>query len=83
MKDIPSQALGMHTYQRGRGRNISHDKRDSFFDSAVAVLAMLRAEAVDAELSPPRRELRGGYLLNWTGHTLIIAVERGKGDITT
>jgi hypothetical protein len=46
-------------------------------------IAMLRAEAVDAELSPARRELRGGYLLNWTGHTLIIAVERGKGDIAT
>jgi len=44
---------------------------------------MLRAEAVDAELSPARRELRGGYLLNWTGHTLIIAFDRAKGDIAT
>ena len=73
----------MHPYQRGRGRHIPHDQRDSFFHAAVAIFALLRAEAVDAELSPARRELRGGYLLNLTGHTLIIAVERGKGDIAT
>ena len=81
MKDIPGHALGMHAHQRRRGSDISHDERNSFFDSAIAILAMLRAEAVDAELSPARRELRGGYLLNWTGHTLIIAFDRAKGDI--
>lgn len=78
MKDIPGHALGMHAYQRSRRSDISHYERDSFFDSAVAVIAMLRAEAVDAELSPARREVRGGYLLNLTGHILIIAVERGN-----
>ena len=83
MENVPGHALGMHANQRGSGSDISHDERDSFFDAAIAVLAMLRAEAVNAELSPTRRELRGGYLLNWTGHTLIIAVERGKRDIAT
>lgn len=75
MKNIAREALRMHAHQRGFRRDIAHDKRDSFFDPAVAVFAMLRAETVDAELSPAGREFRRGDLLNWAGHTLIIAVE--------
>lgn len=71
----------MHAHQRRRRSDLSHDQRNCFFDAAVDILAILGAEAVDAELSPARRELRRGYLLNLTGHTLIIAVERGKGDV--
>src|SRR5579864_7218630 len=73
MKNVPRQALGMHAYQRESRRHITHDKGDRFFDAAIAVLALLGAKAVNTEFSPPGGKLRGGHLLNLSGHSLIIA----------
>jgi hypothetical protein len=65
----------VHADERRTGLHISHDKGDSLFDATVPIRS-LASKAVDAELAPAGREIRGSNLLYVIfGHTNIIAVE--------
>lgn len=76
MENVAGQALRVNSHQRSRGLHIAHHKRYPFFHTGVAIISRVGTEAVNAELSPARRKLRGSDLLNVAGHKLIIAFER-------
>ena len=74
MKNVAGEALRVNPNQRRSGVNISHHEGDGLLDAAVSIRAGFGAKAIDAELAPARREIRGSHLLNCVfGHTLIIA----------
>jgi hypothetical protein len=54
--------------------NVAHHKGDGLFNPAVSVRAELGAEAVNSEVAPASREVRGCDSLNLRGgHNSIIA----------
>src|SRR5579862_7782855 len=64
MKNVASQALGVHPHQRRRGAYISHHQCHCLLDAAISIRSGFGPEAVNAELAPARREVRRSNLLN-------------------
>ena len=78
VKHIPSQALGVNTYQRKLRMNVAHHQRDGRLRPAGFWIALATLKPKYAEVAEFGREVRlrsfGGLKLGWRGaHALIIA----------